>query len=162
MLFSSVKNNLEELKKLASQLTSEAYSKPSLELSGASIGAHYRHIIEIYLCLLNNYQTGTVNYDCRKRDMELQSNPKIAAEKLTLIQTIFEREDKPLLLEQTLKDEKITFQTNYFRELLYNLEHSIHHQALIKVALQSSTNIEVDENFGVASATIAYRKKCVS
>lgn len=47
------------------------------------------------------------------------------------------------------------------RELAYCLEHSIHHQALIKVGLKEQ-NIEnlIDENFGVAPATIRHKQKC--
>jgi hypothetical protein len=43
-------------------------------------------------------------------------------------------------LQQIINDKEICIDSNYFRELLYNLEHCIHHQALIKVVvLQSST-----------------------
>lgn len=52
-------------------------------------------------------------------------------------------------------------QSNYYRELLYNLEHCIHHQALIKVAVLQFENVLLNENFGVARSTIEYRKQCV-
>jgi hypothetical protein len=65
-----------------------------------------------------------------------------------------------MTLEQGV--EKVTFkvQTNYFRELLYNLEHSIHHQALIKVAVLKNKNIQLCSEFGVAKSTIEYRTQC--
>jgi hypothetical protein len=44
------------------------------------------------------------------------------------------------------------------RELLYNLEHCIHHQALIKVAVLESDTIFVNENFGVARSTLNIEK----
>jgi len=52
--------------------------------------------------------------------------------------------------------------TTIFRELAYCLEHSIHHQALIKVGLLE-LNIAsfIDETFGLAPATIRYKKVCV-
>ena len=55
----------------------------------------------------------------------------------------------------------IKIDSNYYRELLYNLEHCIHHQALIKVAVLKNENLKVDANFGVARSTIEYRKQCV-
>ena len=52
--------------------------------------------------------------------------------------------------------------TTFQRELAYCLEHSIHHQALIKVGLKE-LNLEniIEKNFGVAPATIRYHEKCV-
>jgi hypothetical protein len=54
------------------------------------------------------------------------------------IQDSLEKENKKMELQQIIND-KICIDSNYFRELLYNLEHCIHHQALIKVVVQSST-----------------------
>ena len=63
-------------------------------------------------------------------------------------------------LQQIVDGEELLIETNYNRELLYNLEHCIHHQALIKVALLQSESITVDANFGVARSTIEYRNQC--
>lgn len=71
-----------------------------------------------------------------------------------------EKENKELILEYVINCKNATIRSNYNRELLYNLEHSIHHQALIKVALHEFGNVFVNENFGVASSTIQYKKTC--
>jgi hypothetical protein len=56
--------------------------------------------------------------------------------------------------ENELQENKVS--TTYHREIVYNTEHIIHHLALIKVALiEMKLNI-VDENFGMAYATIKY------
>ena len=57
---------------------------------------------------------------------------------------------------------EITFQvkTNYFIKLLYNLEHSIHNQALIKVAVLKNKKITLCPEFGIAKSTIEYRTQC--
>ena len=48
--------------------------------------------------------------------------------------------------------------SSFYRELSYNIEHAIHHMALLKVAVkQTLTYISLPENFGVASSTIRYR-----
>jgi hypothetical protein len=47
-----------------------------------------------------------------------------------------EKENKKMELQQIINDKEICIDSNYFRELLYNLEHCIHHQALIVVVLQ--------------------------
>ena len=77
---------------------------------------------------------------------------------------ILNQVDKPnknLQLQQIVDEEELLIETNYHRELLYNLEHCIHHQALIKVAIIQNATIAVDENFGVARSTIEYRNQCV-
>lgn len=53
-----------------------------------------------------------------------------------------------------------TIETNFTRELLYNLEHCIHHQALIRVAVCKLTRIQLPSNFGVAPSTLIYRNQC--
>ncbi len=75
--------------------------------------------------------------------------------------TQIDKQNKELSLYHNCFSVTETLLTNYFRELLYNLEHSIHHQALIKVALFNSTHIKISESFGVAPSTLEYRKQCV-
>ena len=50
--------------------------------------------------------------------------------------------------------------TNYYRELMYNLEHSVHHMALIRVGLKEFSAWHIVENFGIASSTIRHKKQC--
>jgi hypothetical protein len=46
-----------------------------------------------------------------------------------------------------------------FRELAYDLEHSIHHQAIIKIAMKNlNSEYALNENFGVARSTIRFRE----
>jgi hypothetical protein len=45
-----------------------------ISLSSATIGEHTRHVIEMFQCLLNNYESGVVNYDERARDIVLQTD----------------------------------------------------------------------------------------
>jgi len=51
-------------------------------------------------------------------------------------------------------------ETNYYRELIYNLEHTIHHMALIKVGINEVSCIAVPEGFGIATSTIKFRRSC--
>jgi hypothetical protein len=114
----------------------------------------------MFQCLENQYETGIVNYDHRKRDYRIQTNTAFAKD---CIDTILNQVDKPnknLQLQQIFDDEELLIDSNYDRELLYNLEHCIHHQALIKVAIIQLKTIEIDENFGVARSTIEYRNQC--
>ncbi|MDI1256556.1 MAG: DinB family protein [Flavobacterium sp.] len=160
MLIPSINNSLNELVDLLDQLSDSEYSKPCVALSNATIGEHTRHIIEMFQCLENNYVSGLVNYDKRKRNILIQTNTDFAKKSIHAIQDNLEKENKFIDLQQIIDGEEIRIESNYFRELLYNLEHCIHHQALIKVAILQCENVTIDSNFGVARSTIEYKNQC--
>jgi hypothetical protein len=160
MLIPSINNSLDELIGLLEQLSEEEYSKSCFELSGASIGEHTRHIVEMFQCLNRNYDLGIVNYDKRERNESIQTKADFAVQMILDIKNSIEKENKKLELQQMIDGTAINIQSNYYRELLYNLEHCIHHQALIKVAILKCENVAVNENFGVARSTIEYRNQC--
>lgn len=161
MLLPSIHNSLNELVDLLNQLSEEEYSKPCSELSGASIGEHTRHIVEMFQSLNRNYDSGIVNYDKRDRNELIQTKADFAIQMILDIKNSITKENKKLELQQVIDGSAIKIQSNYYRELLYNLEHCIHHQALIKVAILKFENVTVNESFGVARSTIEYRKQCV-
>ncbi len=161
MLVSFVKDNLKENIDLLRQLSNEEFCKKNPELSQATIGEHMRHIIELFDCLLINYNQGIINYDKRNRDIKIQSDVNFAIAIIEKHLSNIDRPNKQLSLQHNCYSAEELLPTNYFRELLYNLEHSIHHQALIKVALYNFPHIKVSNSFGVAPSTLEYRKKCV-
>lgn len=145
------------------QLSTSEYVQPSKILFNASIGQHVRHIIELYICLYNGYESGTVNYENRKRDMLIESDKGVASELLQMICNNVEKPDKALLLESNYDEDaetSVIVPTNYNRELLYNLEHTVHHMALIRVGVNEVSAIQLPEGFGVATSTIKYRRSC--
>lgn len=160
MLIPSINNSLNELIDLLSQLSDSDYSNQCPALSNATIGEHTRHIIEMFQCLENFYDSGLVNYDKRERNIQIQTNTEFAIKNIIGIQENLEKKNKKIELQQIIDGEEILIESNYFRELLYNLEHCIHHQALIKVAILQCDNVRIDANFGVARSTIEYRNQC--
>ncbi len=145
------------------QLTPGEYSQRSNVLFNATVGQHVRHILELYICLYNGYETGTVNYEKRKRDIRIETDKDFAIELMQMICNNIEKTDKDLLLESNYDEqstEEIVVPTNYYRELLYNLEHTVHHMALIRVGINEVSTIIIPESFGVATSTIKYRKSC--
>lgn len=162
MLFAPVKENLQLLTDLLQQLSADQYNEPCQALSGASIGKHYRHIIEVFTCLLDGYEKGLVNYDHRARNQTIETNIEVAFQKLEWLSEEIEKPNKNISIEQSSGKEKLLIQSTYYREILYNLDHAIHHQALIKIGVAEYKNILLDENFGVAPSTIHYRRQNVS
>ena len=160
MLIPSIKNALNELSNLLKQLSKEDYVLPCYGLSNTTIGEHTRHIIEMFQCLNTQYENGIVNYDLRKRDYLIQTDTNFAEKTIQEIVANLDKQNINLNLQQIVDGEELLVESNYNRELLYNLEHCIHHQALIKVALLLSESVKVDANFGVARSTIEYRNQC--
>lgn len=160
MLIQTIKDTLADLQNVLGQLDNSIYVQPCAALSQSTIGAHTRHIIEMFQCLIEHYPSGVVDYDLRKRDFRIQTELEMAQWSLQEIANQLGLPNKSLLLKQTFEGKALSIATNFHRELLYNLEHCIHHEALIKVALLEFQAVEVDDSFGVARSTIAYRKQC--
>lgn len=152
---------LNELVDVITQMSNEEYAKYSVNLSGSTIGQHTRHIIELFQCLNDGYNGGTVNYENRKRDMRIETDRNIAILCIEDILGNIYKEDKQLTLEAEFGSKTmISVSSCYNRELIYNLEHTIHHMALMRVGINELTSIIVSEKFGVAPSTIEYRRKC--
>lgn len=157
---------LGQLSQLLENLTNDEYSKPLTVLHDNSIGQHMRHTLEFYKCLLNGKDQKSVNYDQRERDVFLESN---TLEALTTIRQLKEAIDqiganRELQLvrdaydvDNSEKAEKVS--TNLYRELIYNIEHAVHHMALMKIGLQEiKPEMKLSNDFGVASSTIKFRQ----
>ena len=161
------KSNLEEIKNLLTNLENKKFTSPLSFLSESTIGQHVRHILEFYQCLILAQKNELVNYDNRPRNLRIETDINYA---IIQIDIIIEKlktysETKFLILEGNFTSgvgSLTKISTTFQRELAYCLEHSIHHQALIKVGLKE-LNLEniIEKNFGVAPATIRYHEKCV-
>lgn len=152
-----------QISETLNRLSDAEYVQPSAVLFQASIGQHVRHIIELFQCLENGYDAGLVNYEKRKRDYRIETSRELAIRLLQEIREGLDRENKEMVLEaedygDTL--ETVSIPTNYYREIAYNLEHTIHHMALIRVGVNEVSSVELPDTFGVAYSTIKYRQQC--
>ena len=158
-----IRNVFVQLTESLEQLSTEQYSQPSKILFNATIGQHTRHIIELFIELEKGYESGTVNYEKRKRDYRIETDKRVASDLLHKIYSSLNKPDKELVLESNYdeqSDEVIAIKSNYYREVIYNLEHTVHHMALIRVGIAEVSTMDLPEGFGVASSTIKYRKVC--
>ncbi len=163
-LFQQIQQTILDLKGILEKISDEQYIHPAHYLSNSTIGQHVRHTIELFQCLLKGYETGEVNYDQRKRDVQIETSKSLAVKLLQKIATeLIKPGDRSIILiadysENGEQGHRIN--SNYYRELVYNLEHAIHHMALIKVGLVELNAANVSDEFGVASSTIRYRNAC--
>ncbi len=159
----AILNIFVQLSETLRRLDNQQYLQPSKVLFNATIGQHTRHIIELFQGLERGYDCGVINYEKRKRDKTIETDKDVA---IALLQAVYQRIDRPdktLLLESNYDEhsnEIVTVSTNYYRELIYNLEHAVHHMALIRVGISEVSAIEIPEGFGVATSTIKYKQEC--
>jgi hypothetical protein len=154
-----------QLGALMNYLGQDGYSRPLPVLGRNSIGRHVRHVIELYKALVDGYNSGVISYDDRKRDVRMESDITFAAEQLnSIIEGISLLSDKPVVLLSSFDNkgnQEHRINSSYYRELAYNIEHTIHHMALIRIAVeQHFPEVPIEEEFGVAPSTIRYRTQC--
>ena len=159
----AVRHTLVQLSGSLELMTQEEFVQPCVHLSNSTIGQHVRHVIEMFQCLELGYETGSVNYELRKRDPLMETKKDVALAALQLIFEGFKKPDKALVLEGFYNDHSETLlqiPTNYYREIIYNLEHTIHHMALIRIGIRELKQIELPEGYGVASTTVKHKRTC--
>ena len=149
---------LNELNHFLDSLEVSQYQSMCAELENKSIGQHTRHVIEMYECLINGYETGVVDYDGRKRNFQIESDLEYAKKSIQSVIQSLDKKNTTVNLTQEILEEPSNLESNYYRELLYNYEHCIHHKALIKVACINLENVELSSNFGIAPSTLKFEK----
>lgn len=157
----SVQAIFQQLEDSLIQLTNQQYCKQVSTLSGATVGQHVRHVVEMFICLQEGYATGRVNYESRKRDISIESSTEVAINLMQHITASLFDQNKDLVLEAGFDEKSVELNlihTNYFREIAYNLEHAIHHMALIKIGIHEVADLVLPAGYGVASSTIKYRQ----
>jgi len=155
---------LDQLSDAIKQLTDDEFTAPSRTLSGSSIGQHLRHTIEFFVCLEQGLKDGLINYDKRGHDKLIETDRELALEAINRISLFVENQttDKALILEGGYRgaNETTSVDTSYFREVMYNIEHSVHHMAIMKIGIKEvADRIALPTDFGVAASTIRFREE---
>ncbi len=133
-------------------------------LTDGSIGDHIRHVVEAYECLLSGLATGHVDYDARRRDPAVATRPTEAARAIRRVMAalgdLHTQSVPPALhvawgTSAARTPRPVT--SSLARELAFVHAHTVHHFALIAMLLRAR-GIEPGADFGVAPATIVYRR----
>jgi uncharacterized damage-inducible protein DinB len=163
-LYQAGRTILNQLSEAVNQITEEDFRKPSVALSGSTVGQHLRHTLEFFICLEQGNELGIVNYDKRIHNKAMENDKHIALHTIGQIQDFVtaNQRDKALKLEvgyEPDSEECVTVETNYLRELTYNIEHAVHHMAIMKIGIREvATYVKLPADFGVAVSTIRYKE----
>jgi len=158
---------LTQLTDLVTQIDECDFSRPTETLSNSTIGQHVRHTLEFFLCFEVGYDSGTINYDKRPHDKLIESDKYIALSAIQRIRTFIATfVEKPLKLEvgyDLVNDNFVTIDTTSTRELVYNIEHAVHHMAIMKIGVREiASYIKLAPDFGIAASTVRYKDSTIS
>jgi len=160
---------IDQLKSVLQAISEDKYSEQITLLSSSTIGQHIRHVIDGFNSFLKGYNLGTINYDKRERNKEIENQNSVALDELIKIEHQIHTLDlnKRLNLEvgfdMTEYSPVNLIQTTAGRELAYNIGHAIHHMALIKIGISHCCpEVILPETFGVAYSTTNFKNQvCV-
>jgi len=163
-LISATTTILHQLRDVIQQLTETEFKRPSTTLGHSTIGQHTRHTLEFFICLEQGFEKGVVNYDRRPHDKLIEEDKFIALSAIqrTVDFVISHTADQCLKLEvgyERHKDDSITLETNFYRELAYNIEHAVHHMAIMKIGIKEvAPHVSVPVGFGIAVSTLRHQE----
>jgi uncharacterized damage-inducible protein DinB len=138
---------------LLENLSPEQYAR-----SPQRIGAHFRHVLEFYECLLNGLGRREVDYDRRARDAAVEKSRAVCLERLRRIACRLEacrNLDPDAAVRVRMEDGDLWLGSTVARELQAVASHTTHHYALIAIAARS-LGVDPGETFGVARSTLRY------
>ncbi|HKX30290.1 MAG TPA: DinB family protein [Blastocatellia bacterium] len=152
---------------LIERLDDALYTRLNRALSLGSVGGHVRHCIDFYQSFLTGVRMKQIDYDRRERDERIEKNRLFATarlnqiiEGLSSLPRADEQSGVEVLLEgsSTLPNDSGWSRSSIRRELQFLLSHTIHHYALMALALRIQ-GFQPDEEFGVAPSTLKYWRK---
>jgi hypothetical protein len=163
-LISAAEEVLRQGLALLDSVDENSYSRNEGGPSGSSIGAHYRHVLDHFLCLFEGLWDFQINYDRRSRNREIETSVEVAR---STTQKLFEalRAIPPDVLHQNCE---VAYSVSYgdstaqnvpsvvARELMFCVGHAIHHYAIMKL-LCSLRAVALPGEFGIAPSTLKYQ-----
>ena len=148
---------------LLNAVSQEQYVGREVGQNTASLGAHYRHVLDHFSCLLEGIESGQINYDERRREAKLENSMEAAR---AATQDLIARfRGLPLdYLERRCtvaysvgygESEAQAIDSNVARELMFCVGHAIHHFAILKL-LCAAIPVRLPYEFGVAPSTLKH------
>ncbi len=155
-----------QIQSIFRQLTDEQYRSELDIFSGASVGSHIRHIFDFYNCISQSVEGGILDYNCRERNIGIQTEMKTALSAFHQVISLLSERDEAELLDVVTdfsiedQDHRPVVKSSIGRELMYAYDHAVHHLAIIKMGIKSTyPELTLDAHIGVAPSTIKFQSK---
>ena len=156
---------IEQGVELISTIDGAVYRRNDHDLFTSGVGKHFRHVLDFYDRFTGGYRT-IVDYDERRRDERIETDPQYAAERARSVCDALRRmaeatgddESRGVRVRVEIRDRDgspIETDSTLDRELDVLAAHTIHHYALIAQLLRIQ-GVEVVHSFGVAPSTLRF------
>ncbi|HSS97467.1 MAG TPA: DinB family protein, partial [Terriglobales bacterium] len=151
---------------LLTDLNDEIFAALAPSPYNASIGQHFRHVLDHFLCLEAGLLAGEIDYDHRTRDPRLETDLAFARSETERIIRVLKNYQTDLLnqpcsVRYTVgygKSTPMLIASVLGRELAFCIGHAVHHYAIIRL-LCDSIGVGVVPEFGVAPSTLKHRRE---
>lgn len=146
------------------KLSDAKYSQIAREPFRASIGGHFRHVLEHFHCLIEGLPNGVVNYDARRRNPRIENEVSFASIATCDVLRVLKKWSGATLERGCKTVSSVAYQSqapalldsNAGRELAYCIAHAIHHFAIIRL-ICGEAGVEVPKEFGYAPSTLKHQ-----
>lgn len=131
---------------------------------GSNAGKHVRHVLDHLLTFIVSVDTGILDYNRRNRESDIETNPQAAQAQLDdiveRIQALSISEKNVKVISEVDSCDTVNehFSSNVPREILYLVNHTMHHAAYIKL-LAKGQGIEFPDHIGIAPSTATHLRK---
>jgi len=164
-LISAAEDVLRQGLALLETIDEDSYSRKEEGSWGSSIGAHYRHVLDHFLCFIEGLWDLGINYDHRGRSPEIETSVAVArAMTLELIEGLSAVSASVLKRQCTViynvgygNTDGQKVRSVVGRELMFCVGHAIHHYAIMKL-LSSLRAVALPYEFGIAPSTLRYQQ----
>jgi hypothetical protein len=163
-LIAAVGDVLQQGLALLSGVDDNTYRTVAPEPYSASIGQHYRHVLDHFLCFAAGVGRFEIDYDKRARDPRLENDREYAMAVTRELARRFAAYDSATLNAECIvrysvgyrRDEAERLPSVVGRELAFCVGHAVHHYAIVRL-LCHSLQTHVSPEFGIAPSTLKYR-----
>jgi len=150
-------------------LGDRTYSRVVPDPYNASVGQHYRHVLEHFQCLIKGLRSGEIDYDARERNGRLEGEVSYATVATCDVLRALKHYKRDTLERTCRVIQSVAYgsgrassvESNIGREIAYCVGHAVHHYAIIRL-ICSELGVSVSAEFGFAPSTLKHMSSLVA
>lgn len=164
MLHNALIATLEQVDTVLNQLDSLPPTQRNALFIATRTGSHLRHIYDHISALLIGVDSGVVDYNRRQRNSIEESDVESSRRRLALLRAQLRRWPKKPVSLRVVSEIDCTetinhqFESSADRELLYLINHTLHHLAYVSLSL-SRAGLTLPTHIGLAPSTASFLRE---
>ncbi|MAZ86886.1 MAG: hypothetical protein CL693_04535 [Cellvibrionaceae bacterium] len=145
------------------KVSASVYSDKST-VASSTIGSHVRHVLDHFNAYKVGVAAGSINYNRRSRNSDIERIPKSALKELAVFRDwllLASNQSVSLWVEtevSTQQQYSVRLHSNSHRELVYLINHAYHHIANA-MTIARALEVSVPRHLGVAPATVSHLRR---